>query len=71
MEPFQHTYYKGDTAPPLFRHDLGDLLAKVGPPTMKPTLHKNDQCIVSDEVWFNDDASLSSLDDDNEECYPI
>jgi len=71
VEPFQHTYYKGDTAPPLFRHDLGDLLAKVGPPTIKPTSHEKDPSIVSDEVWFDDNGSLSSLDDDNEECYPI
>ena len=71
-KPFQHIYYKGDTALPLFRHDPGDLLgATVGPPTIKPTSHEKDQSIVSDEVWFDDNGSLSSLDDDNEECYPI
>jgi len=72
VKPFQHTYYKGNTPPPpVFRHDLGDLLAKVGPPTIKPTSHEKDPSIVSDEVWFDDNGSLSSLDDDNEECYPI
>ena len=70
-KPFQHIYYKGDTALPLFRHDLEDRLATVGPPTIKPTSHEKDQCIVSHEGRLDDDDSLSSLEDDYEECYPI